>query len=231
MKLLGLQSITRKKKKRYRKSEPEITAENILARDFNASEPNKKWVTDVTEFKASNGKKVYLSAILDLYDRVIVGFEVSHRNDNNLVFRTFDKAIKNNNTNNLIFHSDRGYQYTSPSFKSKLDKGNIVQSMSRPGRCIDNAPIEGFWGIMKCEMFYCREFKNTEEIIQAINKYMLFYNYRRPQRRFNKQTPMKVRLEALKSKTLITQYPIAPNNKIINFHNMIKQKQMNYAII
>ena len=85
--------------------------------------------------------------------------------------------------------------------------------------------------IIKCEMFYCCEFKNTEEIIQAINKYMLFYNYRRPQRRFNKQTPMYVRLEALKSKTLITQYLIAPNNKIINFHNMIKQKQMNYAII
>lgn len=96
-------------------------SENILQRNFYAPAPNQKWATDVTEFKIPREKKkLYLSAIIDLYDRYPVAYVISCRNDNNLVFRTFDKAIKDNQDAKPIFHSDRGFQYTSREFQRKL---------------------------------------------------------------------------------------------------------------
>ena len=104
----------RKKKKKYKTSTPEITAENILKRDFNATRPNEKWSTDVTEFKIPEiGKKLYLGMILDLYNGTPVSYVVSHRNDTKLVFDTYDKAIAANPEAKPLFHSDRGFQYTS----------------------------------------------------------------------------------------------------------------------
>ena len=97
MKKLGIHSVIRKKKKKYVSSTPEATAENKLGRDFYADAPNKKWATDVTEFKVpGDNKKLYLSAILDLYDRYPVAYVIGTRNDNGLVFRTFDKALAAN---------------------------------------------------------------------------------------------------------------------------------------
>ncbi|MEG2456000.1 MAG: IS3 family transposase, partial [Oscillospiraceae bacterium] len=128
---------------------PQFLAENLLNRQFYASKPNEKWLTDVTEFKWYEGiekHKVYLSAILDLYDRRIVAFEISARNDNPLVFKTFDKAVRANLGANPLFHSDRGYQYTNRAFHHKLEKAGMTQSMSRVAHCIDNGPMEGFWG-------------------------------------------------------------------------------------
>ena len=99
MKSMNLQSVIRKKKKRYVKSTPQITAENVLNRDFSAATLNEKWLTDVTEFKLTNGTKAYLSAIIDLYDNSIVSYVVSHSNNNNkLVFDTLDIAVANNPT-------------------------------------------------------------------------------------------------------------------------------------
>lgn len=144
MKCLNLKSVIRKKRKTYVKTTPQITAENILNRDFSAATPNEKWLTDVTEFKLTNGTKAFLSAIIDLYDNSIDSYVVGHSNNNKLVFDTFDIAVENNPTASPIFHSDRGYQYTSKNFKVKLDKISATQSMSRVGRCIDNGPIEGF---------------------------------------------------------------------------------------
>ena len=153
MKKLGIHSVIRKKKKKYNTSKPEETAENKLARDFYAAAPNQKWATDVTEFKIpETGKKLYLSVILDLYDRYPVAFVISGRNDNQLVFKTFDKAISANPDAKPIFHSDRGFQYTSRVFQKKLEDNEMIQSMSRVGHCIDNGPTEGFWGIIKSEM-------------------------------------------------------------------------------
>ena len=105
----------------------------------------KTYFTDVTEFKVpGEAKKLYLSAIIDLYDRYPVAYVISARNDNRLVFKTFDKAIKENPDVKPIFHSDRGFQYTSKMFKKKLEKQEMKQSMSRVGHCIDNGPTEGF---------------------------------------------------------------------------------------
>ena len=108
MKKLGIHSMIRKKKKKYTYSTPDAVAENKLGRDFYATAPNEKWVTDVTEFKIpGENKKLYLSVILDLYDRYPVAHVVSTRNDNRLVFKTFDKALAANPEAKPLFHSDR----------------------------------------------------------------------------------------------------------------------------
>ena len=191
MKKLGIHSVIRKKKKKYIYAKPDETAENILQRDFYATVPNQKWATDVTEFKVpGEKKKLYLSAIIDLYDRYPVAYVVSARNDNRLIFKTFDKAIAANPDAKPIFHSDRGFQYTSQAFYSRLKKHHMKQSMSRVAHCIDNGPMEGFWGILKREMYYGKRFTSKEELIQSIQDYIEYYNNRRLQRKLHIMTPM-----------------------------------------
>ena len=214
MKKLGIHSVIRKKKK-YIYSKPDETAENVLQRDFYASAPNQKWATDVTEFKVpGEKKKLYLSAILDLYDRYPVAYVVSSRNDNRLVFKTFDQAIAASPDAKPIFHSDRGFQYTSKVFKKKLEKKEMKQSMSRVGHCIDNGPTEGFWGIIKSEMYQMYEITDEASLRYAIKDYLRFYSEERPQDRYHCKPPLEVRQEALFSDKP-TEYPI-PENKRIN---------------
>ncbi len=197
MKSANLQAVIRRKRKRYIQSTPQITAENILNRKFSEATPNKKWLTDVTEFKLTNGTKAYLSGILDLGDNSIVSYVLGKSNNNQLVFDTFDLAIKNNPTSKPLFHSDRGFQYTSKSFKLKLDSISAIQSMSRVGRCIDNGPMEGFFGIIKSEMYYLKKFHTFDELKLAIDDYIEFYNNKRLQKKLKGLTPMEYRNQTL----------------------------------
>ena len=173
---------------------PQYIAENVLNREFSAEKPNEKWLTDVTEFKwydEDNGKhKVYLSAILDLYDRRIVAYVLGNNNDNPLVFNTFDIAIAANPGATPLCHSDRGFQYTNRVFHRKLETAGMTQSMSRVGKCIDNGPMEGFWGILKRERYYGKRFNSREELVAMIENYIYYYNNERYQRRFGILTPM-----------------------------------------
>lgn len=155
-----------------------------------------------------------MSAIIDLYDRYPVAYVISGRNDNQLVFKTFDKAIMANPDAKPIFHSDRGFQYTSKTFKKKLEKQKMTQSMSRVGHCIDNGPTEGFWGIIKSEMYHMYEITDEKSLRTAISDYIGFYSEKRPQDRYNCKTPLEVRQEGLASDNP-TEYPI-PENKRIN---------------
>ena len=214
MKKLGIHSVIRKKKSKYKKSTPEAIAENKLKRDFFASAPNEKWATDVTEFKVpGSDRKLFLSAILDLYDRVPISYVISRRNNNKLVFDTYDRAIEANPDAKPLFHSDRGFQYTSTVFQTKLQQQGIDQSMSRVGHCIDNGPTEGFWGIVKTEMYAMYTITDEKSLCEAIEKYMHFYTYERPQERFNYKAPAEVREEAMESETTAS-YPIAENKRI-----------------
>lgn len=172
---------------------PEYIAKNYLKRQFHADAPNQKWLTDVTEFKYYIGPeihKVYLSAILDLYDRRIVAYAISDYNDNRLVFDTFDAAVASSSDAHPLFHSDRGFQYTSRSFHLKLQAAKMKQSMSRVAHCIDNGPMEGFWGILKREMYYGHRFTSRDQLIQAVSDYIYYYNYQRFQRRLHVMSPM-----------------------------------------
>lgn len=197
MKSINMKSVIRKKKKNYTPSTPQITAENILNRNFKADKSNQKWLTDVTEFKLTNGQKTYLSAILDLGDKSIVSYVLGHSNNNQLVFETFDLAVATNPDAKPLFHSDRGFQYTNKQFKNKLNKISAIQSMSRVSRCIDNGPMEGFWGIIKSEMYYLQKFHTFDELKLAIDEYIEFYNFRRLQKNLKGLTPIEYRNQTL----------------------------------
>ena len=192
----GIQSVIRRKKKRYLPSTPQYVAENILNREFLADKPNQKWVTDVTEFKYGIESKAYLSAIRDLHDGSIVSYVLGRSNNNALVFETLDQALRAEPGAKPILHSDRGFQYTSRQFKIKLDKAGIMQSMSRVGRCIDNSPMESFWGALKCEEYYLRTYQSFDELKNAIDAYIRFYNHERLQERLNGLSPIEYRTEA-----------------------------------
>ena len=173
--------------------DPAHIARNYLNRDFHAEAPNEKWLTDVTEFKyyiGSEVHKLYLSAILDLYDRRIVAFKISKHNDNPLVMNTFDEAVAVEPDAHPLFHSDRGFQYTSKQFCTRLKKHHMKQSMSRVAHCIDNGPMEGFWGILKREKYYGVRFTSKEDLISAIEDYINYYNTERIQRNLQLMTPV-----------------------------------------
>ena len=192
--LVGLLAVIRRKRPAYQRSTPEVTAENILNRDFTAKTTNEKWCTDVTEMKyGSEGEKAYLSAILDLKSRDIVSLAIGKHNNNQLVFDTFDLAVQKYPDAHPLFHSDRGFQYTSQQFRARLDKQKMTQSMSRVGRCIDNGPMEGFWGILKCEMYYLNQFETYEELVAAVEQFIHYYNTQRRQHRLNCLPPASYR--------------------------------------
>lgn len=193
MRILNLKSVCRRKRKNYIKSTPEITAENVLNREFYADGFGEKWLTDVTEMKFGLDSKAYLSAILDLGDKSIVSFVLGHSNNNELAFRTFYIAHQEYPNAKPIFHSDRGFQYTTKTFKKKLDDAGMTQSMSRVSRCIDNGPMEAFWGMLKSEMYYLKKFNSYDELEAAIIVYIDYYNNHRYQKRLNCMTPIEYR--------------------------------------
>lgn len=200
MNILSITARIRRKKVNRKRIKPEYTKENVLSRDFTANAPNEKWLTDVTEFSiGGDTRKLYLSPIMDLYDNSIVEYRLSFKNNNHLVFSMFDKAILKYPNAKPIFHSDRGFQYTSNIFKSKIDKAGMTQSMSRVGKCIDNGPMEGFFGILKTEMFYGKRFKTFDDLKEKIAEYIEFYNEKRYQKRLRCMAPLEYRNHASKS--------------------------------
>lgn len=196
MRLQGIRSVIRRKRKKYIGSTPQQVAENVLNRNFEAEAPNQKWVTDVTEFKYGNGKKAYLSAIKDLYDKSIVAYVLGHSNNNSLVFNTLELALQAAPESRSLLHSDRGFQYTSLHFKKMLDDAQLKQSMSRVGCCIDNGPMESFWGTLKCEKFYLHTYQTFEELQTDIDTYIHFYNNERLQAKLNGLSPIEFRTKA-----------------------------------
>lgn len=173
--------------------DPYYEAANLLNREFKADKPNQKWLTDVTEFKYYVGtekKKIYLSAILDLYDRRIVSYVIRDSNNNSLVLDTFRAAITANPNAHPLCHSDRGFQYTSHVFHNMLSEAGMTQSMSRVGKCIDNGPMEGFWGILKRERYYGKRFTDRASLVAMIEDFIHYYNTERLQRKLGVLTPM-----------------------------------------
>ena len=173
-------------------------APNHLERDFAATKPNQKWVTDVTEFKAKDGNKVYLSPILDLFNNEIVSYTLSYSPNWAQVEKMLKLAVKRlNKTNGSILHSDQGWQYQMAAYRQILAEHGIIQSMSRKGNCLDNAAMESFFGRLKTECFYGREFNTREEIVNAVRDYLDYYNHRRIQLKLKGLSPIQYRRQSL----------------------------------
>jgi len=195
MNKLGIHSRARKRKMYKKLSEIETyhTYPNVLARDFTASAPNQKWVTDITYILTRQGW-CYLSTIKDLFDGFIVASVFAKHNAIGLVTQTIHQAKQRQKvTDGLVLHSDQGHQYTSQAYHDVLvNQYNITPSMSRRANCWDNAPMENFFGHLKEE--YLRHFKTPsfEEAQQLIDEYIHFYNYERIQLK-TKQTPFQQR--------------------------------------
>lgn len=208
------------------KSTPEKTAENILNRDFNATKPNEKWVNDITEIKVPKTNiKLYISPILDLYDRYPVALDVSERNDTILVNNVVEEAHNKYPRAKPLFHSDRGFQYTRNVFKTKLENYGMKQSMSRVSKCIDNGPCEQFQGLFKDILFTLYPNITTkEEMFEAIENALDYYINEYPQDRFNGKTCGEVRKEAMETDNP-TIYLIKPNKKITKYWEDIESKK------
>jgi transposase InsO family protein len=196
MKLANIECVIRRKRKRYPRSTPQHVTENLLNRQFRADEPNEKWLTDVTELKYASSQKAYLSAVLDLYSNTIVSYVISHSNNNRLVMETLDRALESAPGSHPMIHSDRGFQYTSLEFKRRIDAAQMTHSMSRVGRCIDNGPMESFFGTLKCERYYLRKYDSFEELEEDMNNYIHFYNHERLQAKLNDLSPIEYRTKA-----------------------------------
>lgn len=196
MKALGIKAVIKKKRPTYVKATEAHVAENILNRKFVAKKPNQKWCTDITELRYGNGKKAYLSAIIDIYDHSIVSWELGHSNNNPLVMDTIKKAIRKNPGVKPLLHSDRGFQYTSYDYKKLEATYKFTKSMSRVGRCLDNQPIEHFWGTFKEEKFYQESYKNFEYLKKSVRSYMRYYNNYRYSEALNELSPNEFRKQA-----------------------------------
>lgn len=194
MKSLDLKGKQRKNGK-YRSYKGEVgkIANNLLDRDFYAATPFEKLTTDVTEFKVCD-EKVYLSPVMDLFNREIISYSISlspnllqiHEMLNGL----FDKLPADSRP---IFHSDQGWQYQHAEYQRLLKEHNIIQSMSRKGNCMDNGAMENFFGRLKVEMFYGERFESVNAFIDELKKYIHYYNNERISLKLKGMSPVQYR--------------------------------------
>ena len=193
MRLLGVKSIIRVRKYKSYKGEQGKIAPNILERAFRAAAPERKWVTDVTEFKIKD-RKLYLSPVMDLFNQEIISYQLSERPNFKQITSMLQKAFRKlKNGKQLIFHSDQGWQYQMKQYQHLLKQKGITQSMSRKGNCLDNAIIENFFGTLKSELFYIQKFNSIEHLKREIKEYINYYNNERIKSNLNKMSPVEYR--------------------------------------
>lgn len=196
MKLLGVKCMVRIKKYLSYKGEIGKIAPNIIQRDFSTNAPNQKWTTDITEFSL-HGTKLYLSPILDMYNGEIISYNISERPVLGQVIDMLDKAFaKIPDDTNLIFHSDQGWQYQHKQYQERLKEKGIRQSMSRKGNCLDNSIMENFFGLLKSEMLYLREFNSMDEFRIELDKYIYYYNNKRIKCKLKGLSPVQYRIQS-----------------------------------
>jgi transposase InsO family protein len=184
-----------KKYRSYRGQQGKI-APNLLKRDFLAEKPNQKWVTDITEFNVL-GQKLYLSPIMDLFNREIVSYTLSKSPNFHQVTTMLNYAFQKLPVNyQLVLHSDQGWQYQMRPYQKMLKDKGIRQSMSRKGNCYDNSVIENFFGILKSEFYYGQEFRSIESFEHRLSEYIDYYNNRRIKVKLNGLSPVQFRIQS-----------------------------------
>jgi len=191
----GLLSEIRRRRKYMHMGQSTHKYENLLNRNFHADRPNQKWVTDISYIHTAQGV-LYLSAIRDLYDNSIVAHKVGTEQHLNLVLNTIREAkAKEKVTTEVQLHSDQGFQYTSRAYFNLTKEYGITPSMSRRGNCLDNAPAENFFGILKSECINRQKIKDFATAKSLIDDYIYFYNYERIQLK-TKLTPIEYRRQS-----------------------------------
>lgn len=197
MGVLKLKSVVRVKKYKSYRGQIGHVAPNHLAREFEAKHLNEKWVTDVTEFNIA-GQKVYLSPILDLYNREIVSFTVDKRPHAQLIPNMIQKAFKKLKKHEQpMIHSDQGWQYQMSGYQQALKQRGITQSMSRKGNCLDNAAMESFFGVLKSEFYYTKKFTDADVFIAELKDYIWYYNHERIKAKLKGLSPVQYRNQSL----------------------------------
>ena len=193
MQELGIKGKIRRSKYKSYKGEIGKIAPNILKREFEATKPFEKLTTDVTEFNI-NDTKVYLSPIMDLYNREIISYNISTSpsfyQTKDMLDGLFEKLPKGSNP---ILHSDQGWQYQMKEYQQMLKQHNITQSMSRKGNCLDNSPMENFFGRLKVEMFFGEKFRSVDEFIHKLREYIDYHNNERRSLLLNGKSPVQYR--------------------------------------
>lgn len=196
MGVLGLKSLIRRKKYRSYRGEISRVAPNFLQRQFDAEAPNRKWVTDVTEFNV-RGQRLYLSPVMDLYNGEIVAYETSTHPVFTLVGNMLKKAFARLAPSDTpILHSDQGWQYQHHHYRRLLQQHGVIQSMSRKGNCLDNAAMESFFGTLKAEFFRLNRFESVEQLRVGIHRYIRYYNHERIKLRLKGLSPVRYRTQA-----------------------------------
>ena len=194
-----IKCMVRIKKYRSYKGEVGKVAPNLLERDFSTSAPNEKWVTDVTEFSLF-GRKRYLSPILDLHSSYLVSYTISEHPALSLVLNMARQALSVLPRGaELILHSDQGWQYQHKQYQKLLKDHGIKQSMSRKGNCLDNAVIENFFGLVKSELLYMKEFDSMDQFKAELIEYLDYYNNRRIKAKLKGLPPAVHRKQALEA--------------------------------
>jgi putative transposase len=176
-----------------KKTQEHRTLENILDRNFNQDTPRKALCTDITYvYYGSSGRKAFLSVVKDIASGEVLAWQASQNLELEFVLRTIGQLEKLKLQSDCLIHSDQGFHYTSPLYQQKVKQLNVIQSMSRKGSCIDNAPMESFFGHLKDEVNFksCNTF---QEVIIKINGYMQYYNHNRYQWELKKMTPVQYR--------------------------------------
>ena len=194
MSKLGLKGKQRKNDKYHSyKGEVGNIANNLLNREFTASKPFEKLTTDVTQFKVCN-EKVYLSPVMDLFNREIISYSISLSPNLSQVLEMLNGLFKRLPKNaRPIFHSDQGWQYQHAEYQRLLREHNITQSMSRKGNCMDNGAMENFFGRLKVEMFYGEKFESVNAFIDELKKYIHYYNNDRSSTKLKGMSPVQYR--------------------------------------
>ena len=190
MRICGLKSRVRPKKFRSYKGDVGRIAPNIMRRDFSAEAPNRKWVTDITQFTLL-GQRCYLSTVMDLFNQEIVAYTISSSCSLKLVTTMLKKAFSTvKDLEGLMLHSDQGWHYQHANYRRMLSARGIVQSMSRKGNCLDNAVMENFFGHLKSELLYLHEFCSWDDFIRELKRYIVYYNNDRIKVSFNGLSPI-----------------------------------------
>lgn len=190
---LGLKSVVRRRKRTIYNGEAYGVVPNQLKRNFHSNRPLTKLVTDVTEFHLLD-KKVYLSPVMDLFNREIVSYSITSNPNIRMVKEMLEGLYAKKCPEGAVIHSDQGMLYQSKWYQDSLSKHGFKQSMSRRGNCLDNAVIENFFGIVKTEFFYQRKFNSIQEFICELKKYINYYNYKRIKIKLDGLSPVKYRL-------------------------------------